>query len=152
MVWRSDLAGIRLNADLFVLSSCRSAGCVVVEGEGVQGLTAPLLEAGARAVVATQWRIGDRSTVDFVDDFYRAMADGRTIGDALQTAKVAALRRGAPAREWAAFTVIGDPMLLVPFHAPRSRMPGWAIGVVALLALATGYGFLTRRGKSAEAR
>jgi len=148
----SDLAALELNADLVVLSACRSAGGVVVDGEGVQGLTAPLLEAGARAVVATQWRIGDRSTVDFVDEFYRAMADGRTIGDALQTAKVAALRRGAPAREWAAFTVIGDPMVSVPFHAPRPRTPWWAIGGAALLALATAYGFLTRRRKSAEAR
>ena len=148
----SDLAALGLNADLVVLSACRSAGGVVVDGEGVQGLTAPLLEAGARSVVATQWRIGDRSTVDFVDEFYRAMAAGRSIGDALQAAKIAALRRGAPAREWAAFTVIGDPMLSVPFHAPRSRVPWWAVAGVALLALATGYWFLTRRGKRAEAR
>lgn len=148
----SELAALRLNADLVVLSACRSAGGVVVDGEGVQGLTAPLLEAGARSVVATQWRIGDRSTVDFVDEFYRAMAEGRSVGDALQAAKVAALRRGAPAREWAAFTMIGDPMLTVPFHAPGSRARWWAVAVAALLAIAAGYGLLTRSRKSAEAR
>jgi len=148
----ADLAALKLNADLVVLSACRSAGGVVVDGEGVQGLTAPLLEAGARTVVATQWRIGDRSTVDFVDGFYRAMAGGRTIGEALQTAKIDALRRGAPAREWAAFTVIGDPMLSLPLHEPRPRAPWWAVGGAVLLALGVGYGFLTRRRKSAEAR
>jgi hypothetical protein len=149
----SDLAALKLNADLVVLSACRSAGGVVVDGEGVQGLTAPLLEAGARAVVATQWRIGDRSTVNFVNDFYRAMVGGRPVGEALQAAKVAAMRRGAPAREWAAFTVIGDPLLSVPFHAPRAdRRRWWLLAGAALLALLIGYGVVTRRGTSGELR
>ena len=59
----ADLAGLRLNADMVVLSACRTAGGVTVAGEGVQGLTTPLVAAGARSVVATQWRVGDRSTV-----------------------------------------------------------------------------------------
>jgi predicted lysophospholipase L1 biosynthesis ABC-type transport system permease subunit len=126
---------------------------VVVDGEGVQGLTAPLLEAGARAVVATQWRIGDRSTVRFVDDFYRAMVGGRPVGDALQAAKVAALRRGAPAREWAAFTVIGDPMMSVPFHVPRTdRRWWWLLAGTVLVAVLVGYGVTTRRRTSGELR
>ena len=148
----SDLAALKLNADLVVLSACRSAGGVVVDGEGVQGLTAPLLEAGARAVVATQWRIGDRSTVDFVDDFYRAMVGGRSVAEALQAAKVAALRRGAPPREWAAFTVIGDPMLTVPFHAPRADRRWWLVAGAALLAVGIAYGVVTRRRTSGELR
>ena len=148
----SDLASLKLNADLVVLSACRSAGGVVVDGEGVQGLTAPLLEAGARAVVATQWRIGDRSTVRFVEDFYRAMAEGRPVPEALQAAKVAALRRGAPAREWAAFTVIGDPMLTVPFHAPRADRKWWLLAGAALLALAVVYLGITRKGMRGEVR
>ena len=147
----SDLAALKLDADLVVLSACRSAGGVVVDGEGVQGLTAPLLEAGARAVVATQWRIGDRSTVRFVDDFYRAMVGGRPVSEALQAAKVAALRRGAPAREWAAFTVIGDPMLVVPVHAPRTGARWWLVAGAALLVMLVGYGLLTRRRSMAEA-
>ncbi|MGH7536669.1 MAG: CHAT domain-containing protein [Gemmatimonadales bacterium] len=58
-----ELAGLRLDADLVVLSACRTAGGVVVDGEGVQGLTAPLLAAGARSVVATSWQVGDQLTV-----------------------------------------------------------------------------------------
>lgn len=148
----SDLASLTLDADLVVLSACRTAGGVLVDGEGVQGLTAPLLEAGARSVVATQWRIGDRSTVDFVDAFYRAMSDGKPVGEALQAAKVAALQRGAPAREWAAFTVIGDPMRTVPLHAPRADARRWLIPVAVLLVLLLGYGLVTRRRPSGELR
>src|SRR5262249_6075549 len=45
----AELARLRLDADLVVLSACRTAGGVVVDGEGVQGLTAPLLAAGAHS-------------------------------------------------------------------------------------------------------
>jgi tetratricopeptide (TPR) repeat protein len=145
----SDLAALPLDADLVVLSACRSAGGVVVDGEGVQGLTAPLLQAGARAVVATQWRIGDRSTVAFVDDFYRAMAEGRPVGDALRAAKLAALRRGAPAREWAAFTVIGDPLVLPSLHAP-SRWRAWWLALAAVVAALVVDGAATRRRPRVE--
>jgi CHAT domain-containing protein len=115
-----DLAALRLDADLVVLSSCRSAGGVLVTGEGVQGLTAPLLEAGARAVVATTWRIQDRTTVGFVRDFYNALARGAPVGDALRAAKLTAIRRGASPAEWAAFRAIGDPFVRIPLQEPPS--------------------------------
>ncbi|HET7459397.1 MAG TPA: CHAT domain-containing protein [Gemmatimonadaceae bacterium] len=133
-VGASDLAALSLDADLVVLSACRSAGGVVVDGEGVQGLTAPLLQAGARAVVATGWRIGDRSTVAFVDEFYRAMAHGLPVGDALRAAKLDAIRRGAPPREWAAFAAVGDPLVTVPLRSP-SPSPWRLWAVAAALAL-----------------
>jgi hypothetical protein len=91
---------------------------VVVDGEGVQGLTAPLLQAGARAVVATRWRIGDESAVAFVDALYGALARGLPVGEALRAAKLDAIRRGAPPSVWGAFTVVGDPFVTVPLRAP----------------------------------
>ena len=93
-----ELAALKLDADLVVLSACRTAGGVVVDGEGVQGLTAPLLQAGARSVVATSWRVGDRSTVRFVEDFYDELARGRQVVEALRSAKLAAMKHGATAR------------------------------------------------------
>jgi hypothetical protein len=139
----ADLAALRLNADLVVLSACRTAGGVIVAGEGLQGLTAPLLEAGARSVVATQWRIGDRSTVRLVDDFYRAMAAGRPVAEALRTAKLAAIRRGAPPRDWAAFTVVGDPESRVKLSRPAPLPSLWWVAAAGA-ALVLG-GLLVRR-------
>ena len=75
LVGPGDLAALRLDADLVVLSGCRTAGGVLVEGEGVQGLTAPLIQAGARSVVASQWRIADRGTIPFIQAFYQALAE-----------------------------------------------------------------------------
>lgn len=109
LVRPSDLAALELDADLVVLSACRTAGGLVVRGEGVQGMAAPLLEAGARSVVATGWRVGDRGARRLMEDFYRALGSGAAVGEALRSAKRAARDRGAPTRDWAAFTVIGDP-------------------------------------------
>ncbi|MBA3555832.1 MAG: CHAT domain-containing protein [Gemmatimonadales bacterium] len=149
----ADLAALRLDADLVVLSACRTAGGVAIAGEGMEGLTAPLLAAGARSVVATQWRIGDRSTVRLVEDFYGALANGLPVADALRHAKLLAIGRGAPPLDWAGFTVVGDPLARVALATPAPRREGWwlaAGGGIVLLALGT-Y-LVRRRGRSSERR
>ena len=118
LVGAGDLAALSLDADLVVLSACRSAGGVLVGGEGVQGLTSPLLQAGARSVVATNWRISDQRVVPFVERFYDGLARGLPVTDALRLAKLSALKAGEPPRIWAAFLAIGDPMVTVPLRAP----------------------------------
>jgi CHAT domain-containing protein len=104
----AELATLALDADLVVLSGCRTARGVVVVGEGVQGLTAPLLESGARAVLATQWAVADREASALVLRFYDAMARGNAAGDALRQAQEAAIAAGESASTWAAFTLTGD--------------------------------------------
>ena len=123
----------------------------MVAGEGMQGLTSPLLEAGARAVVATQWRIDDKATVRLVDDLYAALGRGLPVATALRQAKLAAISRGVPASEWAAFTVVGDPFVRVPLRepAPRVSVWEWGVGIASVLLLA-GYLAVRRRGRTAE--
>lgn len=119
-----DLAALRLDADVVVLSACRTAGGVVLGGEGIRGLTAPLLQAGARSVLATQWPVSDRRTVSMVVAFYAGLADGLPAADALQRAALDAMRDGAPAREWAAFRLVGNPTVRVPLRR-RSVVERW---------------------------
>jgi tetratricopeptide (TPR) repeat protein len=145
LIGPGDLAALRLDADLVVLSGCRTAGGVVVEGEGVQGLTAPLIQAGARSVVATQWRIGDQRTIAFIQAFYRSLAEGNPVGDALRAAKLDARRRGAPPGEWAAFTLVGDPLVRVPLEVPSGR-PWHALALVATLVVGA-VGIVYARGR-----
>jgi len=151
-VGAGDLGALRLDADLVVLSACGTAGGVVVGGEGVQGLTAPLLAAGARSVVATRWRIGDRSTVAFAQDFYAALARGLPVSDALRAAKLAALRRGAPPRKWAAFTLVGDPFVRVPLRAPRPLSRWWPVAATLGAGGALAYGAAMRRRRARARR
>lgn len=136
----ADLSALDMDAALVVLSACRSAGGVVVDGEGIQGLTAPLLQAGARSVVATAWRISDRATVPFIEAFYDGLASGQPVAGALRAAKLDAIRRGAPPREWAAFSVVGDPFVRVPLVKP-SEASRWVLpGVLLAIAVALGAG------------
>ncbi len=147
----ADISALRLHADLVVLSACRTAGGVMVSGEGLQGLTTPLLEAGARSVIATQWRIGDRSTVQLVHDLYDGLARGAPVGDALRAAKLAAIRRGAPASEWAGFTVVGDPSVAIPLREPPPASRLWMIlGAITLVGAAC-LALRRRRGSASSA-
>lgn len=144
----AELAALPLRADLVVLSACRTAAGVLVAGEGIQGLTAPLLEAGARSVVATRWRIGDRAAVGIVRPLYDALAAGLPVGDALQAAKLSALHRGAPAREWVTFTAVGDPLVRIPLHRPRTPWQTWAAGLVGVTVLLGTLGYVAARGRA----
>ena len=146
-----ELVGLRLSANLVVLSACNSGGGVVLGGEGLQGLTEPFLEAGATAVVATLWQIGDRSAAPFVERFYQHLSTGIPVGDALQRAKRGALDAGVPPSVWAAFTLTGDERVrtaLRPtsrfWRARPERVEEWAGGAALLFVLGVPAYFVSR--------
>jgi tetratricopeptide (TPR) repeat protein len=118
-----EIAGLSLDVDLVMLSGCRTVGGAIASGEGVQGLTAPFLEAGARAVAATYWEVGDRAMADLMARFYRELATGHSAGDALRLAKLAARRAGASPGVWAAMTLVGDADVR-PVLGERTRRGG----------------------------
>jgi tetratricopeptide (TPR) repeat protein len=126
----AEASALPLDADLAMLSGCRTAGGVVLAGEGVQGLTGPFLEAGARAVIATQWAIGDAQSVPFVDRLYGYIARGATVSDALQRTKIEAIRAGVPVNQWAAFTLVGDWRSRPSLKANNAAPSAWR-GAVA---------------------
>jgi hypothetical protein len=77
-------------------------------------------------VVATLWPIGDRRTQLLVEDMYRSIAGGATVGTALQQAKRGARARGESAAVWAAFTLVGDPDVRLSLVEPRTSFGTWA--------------------------
>jgi tetratricopeptide (TPR) repeat protein len=119
LVLADDLASLQLDADLVTLSACATARGVDLQAEGLVGLTVPLLEAGARAVLATAWRVDDAQTARFMAGFYRELANGRNVGEALQRTKAAARRRGAAVSVWGAFTLVGDATIRPQLRAVR---------------------------------
>ncbi|MDQ2765666.1 MAG: CHAT domain-containing protein [Gemmatimonadota bacterium] len=112
-VTSADLAGLRLDADLVMLSGCNTALGLIVNGEGILGLTGPLLQAGAHSVVATLWPVSDRQSAEFVQRFYGYLAGGAAATDALRLAQIDAMKRGVPPRDWAAFVLTGDGFVRV---------------------------------------
>ncbi len=107
----SDIYELDLDADLVVLSGCRTALGKEVRGEGIMGLTRGFLYAGVPRVVASLWRVQDRTTAELMSRFYRALwRDHLPAAAALRSAQ-RSLRRdpryGDP-HSWSGFVLQGD--------------------------------------------
>jgi CHAT domain-containing protein len=106
-----DIYGLRLGAELVVLSACRTALGEEIKGEGLIGLTRGFLYAGAPRVVATLWEIDDRTTAEAMKKFYEGMLSrGERPAEALRAAQIALWKsKGWDAPYyWAAFTLEGE--------------------------------------------
>ena len=131
-----EIYPMTLNADLVVLSACRTGLGRVLGGEGVQSLSRAFLYAGARDVVATLWEIEDRGSLDLMSRFYDRLAVGVDTADALAGVKRALIAEGVPPRTWAAFVFIGQPDGASPIAGRRSLIPiVWALLAIVLTAL-----------------
>jgi len=107
----SDIYELDLDADLVVLSGCRTALGKEVRGEGIMGLTRAFLYAGVPRVVASLWRVQDRTTAALMTRFYRALwRDHLPPAAALRKAQ-RSLRQDPRYRapySWAGFVLQGD--------------------------------------------
>lgn len=102
-----ELYAMRLNADLVALSACETGLGKVVNGDDVVGLNRGFLYAGARAIVASLWRVDDRATARLMRDFYRNLASMDTV-EALRQAQLAGRREFPHPFFWAAFQLTGQ--------------------------------------------
>ena len=106
-----DIEDLALQADLVVLSACRSALGKEVRGEGLLGLTRGFLRAGASRVVASLWSVPDAATAELMERFYAALVRNRLPpAAALRQAQLSMLdqRRWRAPYNWAGFVLIGD--------------------------------------------
>ena len=106
-----DIYGLKLNSDLVVLSGCETALGKNISGEGFVGLSRGFMYAGAKAVVASLWRVDDVATAEFMRHFYFAMMENNEHpAAALRYAKqeIALERRWRKPYYWAAFVFQGD--------------------------------------------
>jgi CHAT domain-containing protein len=68
-----EIFGLRLHADLVVLSACQTALGREIKGEGLVGLTRGFMYAGAPRVIATLWNVDDRATAELMRHFYQSL-------------------------------------------------------------------------------
>ncbi len=115
-----EIAKLRLDANLVVLSACETAsgisgGLARASGQEeagamLEGLVRAFLAANARAVLSTYWPISNAGeSEDLIADFYHAARSG-TIGDALRTAQGQIMADPGSSHPfyWGAFFVVGD--------------------------------------------
>jgi CHAT domain-containing protein len=108
-----EVFGMRLSADLVVLSACQTglgSGALadVPPGDDWVGLTRAFLHAGARRVIATLWPVDDWATAAIMDHFYQAMSRGADPARALADAQQAMASEAATAHPyyWAGFILV----------------------------------------------
>jgi len=106
----------RLNAELVVLSACETGLGKKVVGEGYVGLAHAFLQAGARSVLVSLWKVDDEATGLLMRRFYEGWLEGGLgKAEALREAKRwlreqedgNGRRRFAHPYYWSAFVVIG---------------------------------------------
>lgn len=106
-----EVRELDLQADVVVLSACRTGLGREVPGEGLVGLSHSFLAAGASSVVASLWNVDDRATAALMDRFYRELLDrGRPPAEALRAAQLHLrdeTRWSAP-YYWGGFVLQGD--------------------------------------------
>ena len=105
-----ELSALRVDADLVVLSACATAVSGGHAGdEGLRGLVAPFIEAGANGVAATLWAVEDEAQRLLMRRLYQRLARGERTAAAVRGAKLDAMRDGSAPRDWAALVLWGDP-------------------------------------------
>jgi CHAT domain-containing protein len=124
----SEIAGLRLNADLVVLSACDTAesGTAKFGGEALAGVAQAFFYAGARTLVATHWQIPSVPTVALMEGMFRRLGGGAGAAEALRQSQLTLIAAPQTANPffWAAFTVMGDgDSRTLPAAPVRSEAP-----------------------------
>lgn len=106
-----EIYDLKIDADLVVLSACRSGLGREVTGEGILGLARAFLYAGASSAAVSLWQVSDRSTADLMVAFYEALDGGAGKAEALRQAKLRIIESGRDAHPyyWAPFIIVGSP-------------------------------------------
>ncbi|GAB1542023.1 CHAT domain-containing protein [Scytonema sp. NUACC21] len=106
-----DVFNLKLQAELVVLSACKTGLGEEVKGEGLVGLTRGFMYAGSPRVLVSLWSVDDRATSELMTIFYKKMLKERlTPAAALRAAQVEIWRtqKYAAPYYWAAFTLQGE--------------------------------------------
>jgi CHAT domain-containing protein/tetratricopeptide (TPR) repeat protein len=125
MLTAEEIYGLSLDADLVVLSACRSAGGRVT-GDGIATFARAFIYAGVPSLVASMWDVADEPTNRLLPGFYRTWLGGATKARALRRAQLDLLnelRTGKVQLDtpaglvslpehpvfWAGFALLGEP-------------------------------------------
>jgi CHAT domain-containing protein/Tfp pilus assembly protein PilF len=106
-----EIYNLKLNAELVVLSACRTALGKEIKGEGLVGLTRGFMYAGAARVVASMWDVKDEATAELMKRFYQGMfKERRRPAEALRAAQVSMWKepRWEAPYFWAGFALQGE--------------------------------------------
>lgn len=109
----SELYGLNFNANLAVLSACKTGVGGFKSGEGLVSLSRAFTFAGVPATVSSLWSAPDKSTQEIMVSFYKNLKKGQTKSNALRNAKITYLENTKNPNlktpfYWAGFVMYGN--------------------------------------------
>jgi CHAT domain-containing protein len=104
----SEVFGLKLNAELAVLSACVTGRGEVMEGEGVANFARAFHHAGVRGVVVSLWEVATEPAVEYMTAFYSHLKSGKSRLEALRLARQALKAKYPNPFFWAVFILHGE--------------------------------------------
>lgn len=110
----SEVARLRLDADMVVLSACNTAAPDGTPGaEGLSGLAKAFFYAGARSLLVSHWTVSSDATVALTTGMFSEIGMGVERSEALRRSMVSVMHNPdkpyyAHPAFWAPFVMIGD--------------------------------------------
>ncbi len=129
----AEVETLTIPPKLIVLSACEAAAGRMLTGEGLIGLSAGFLAAGANAVLANLWPVDDAHAAAFVQRLYQRLENGEPLEAALTRAGADLAAAGYPPTAWAGWTVIGDGSIKLNTPTPARH---WLLAAGLLLLAA----------------
>ncbi|HEY9597616.1 MAG TPA: CHAT domain-containing protein, partial [Cyanophyceae cyanobacterium] len=102
------ILSLDLNAELVVLSACNT-GTGTITGDGVLALYRSFIAAGVPSVVVSLWSVPDAPTAELMVEFYHQLQQNPDKAQALREAMLATKEKHPNPKDWAAFSLIGQP-------------------------------------------
>lgn len=110
VLYTKEVYALELKADLVTLSACETGAGKLVKGEGMLSFVRGFTYAGVPNILISNWKVNDRTSSDFMIDFYGGVLAGDSYSKALRKAKLKAISVNSttfPAT-WGTFVLIGN--------------------------------------------
>jgi len=130
-----EIVEMDLNAELVVLSSCRSGLGEIDESEGILGMQKAFFEAGTSSIVVSLWDVNDKYTAFFMQDLYKQFKTGLNKSEALRQAKLNFIKNhSANPYYWSGFILSGN-LSEITFEDHGSPYIIFIIGIILIFLL-----------------
>jgi CHAT domain-containing protein len=97
------------NTKLVVLSACETGRGVLKDGDGVFGLKQGCLNAGAKNIIMSLWKVDDKVTQEFMTRFYEIWLNDKTsIREAFNKTQIEIKAKYPQPYYWGAFILVGE--------------------------------------------
>lgn len=93
LIYLPEIYNHKTTADLVILSACETNLGKAVSGEGIISLARGFVHAGAGSVMASLWKVNDRSNAEVIHEFYNYLEKGHSKAAALRGSKLKYLKQ-----------------------------------------------------------